>query len=284
MVVLIGIVVVIAAVAGGYTMAGGHLMVLFQPAELVIICGAAFGAMLIGTPLRTLGELTRQLPGILGRGPSRSDYQDLLVMLYRLLNVARRDGLPAIENHVEKPAESNIISQYPSFLKNHHAVDFMSDTLRLIISGAAVQPHDLEALLDMDIETHHEEKARPSRVLQVLGDSLPGLGIVAAVLGIVVTMGAIDGPPEELGHKIGAALVGTFLGVLLAYGFMQPLANQVASRQEQDGRYVLAIKWVLIAFHRGSVPLTAVEFARRSLFSDCRPSFTDLENACRAAK
>jgi chemotaxis protein MotA len=284
MIVLVGVVVVLAAVAGGYVMEGGHLHVLFQPAELVIIGGAALGAMLIGTPIKTLVELLRQLPRIVGRSPSRKDYQELLVMLYRLLNVARRDGLPAVENHVEKPNDSAILGQYPTFLRNHHAVHFLCDTLRLIISGAAIQPHDLEAMLDMDIDTHHEEKAGPSRVLQVLGDSLPGLGIVAAVLGIVIAMGAIDGPPEELGHKVGAALVGTFLGVLLAYGFMQPLANTLASRQEEEGRYVQAIKWVLLAFHRGAVPLTAVEFARRSLFSHCRPSFTDLESACRAAK
>jgi chemotaxis protein MotA len=277
-------VVVIAAVLGGYSMAGGHVYVLFQPAELIIIGGAAFGAMMIGTPISTIKELLRQLPQMLGKGPSRDDYQELLVMLYRLLNVARRDGLPAIENHVEKPAESSILGKYPGFLKNHHAVHFLSDTLRLIISGAAIQPHDLEALLDLDIETHHQEKTGPARVLQVLGDSLPGLGIVAAVLGIVVTMGAIDGPPEELGHKIGAALVGTFLGVLLAYGFMQPLANNLQARQDEEGRYIQAIKWVLLAYYRGSVPLTAVEFARRSLSSGCRPSFTDLEAACRAAK
>ena len=265
-------------------MEGGKLLVLFQPAEFLIIGGAAFGAVLIGNGPTVLKTLFGQLLSLQKTGPTKQDYLDMLVMLYELLNVARKDGIVALESHIEHPEESKIIQKYPSFIKNHHAVEFLSDTMRLIISGSGVPPHDLDALMDVDLETHHEEKSKPSKVLQVTGDSLPGLGIVAAVLGIVITMGAIDGPPEEIGHKVGAALVGTFLGVLLSYGFVQPLSNNLAGKTAEQGRYLLALKQVLLAFHKGSVAAIAVEFARRSIFTDVRPGFTELEEACRATK
>jgi chemotaxis protein MotA len=284
LVAFVGIAVVGVAVIGGFLMEGGHLLVLFQPAEFLIIGGAAFGAVLIGNGPTVLKTLFSQLLTLQKSGPSKRDYLDLLVMLYELLNVARKDGIVALESHIEHPEDSAIIKKYPSFARNHHAVEFLADTMRLIISGSGVQPHDLESLMDIDLETHHEEKSKPFKVLQVTGDSLPGLGIVAAVLGIVITMGAIDGPPEEIGHKVGAALVGTFLGVLLSYGFVQPLANNLSNKMDEQGRYYIALKQVLLAFHKGSVAAIAVEFARRSIYSDVRPGFTELEEACRSTK
>ncbi len=284
MIAFAGIGVVIAAILGGYLMEGGKILVLFQPAEFLIIGGAIFGAVIIGNGPKVLKTLIAQLAGITKSGPTKQDYLDMLVMLYELLTVARRDGIMALESHIEHPEQSAIISKYPSFAKKHHAVSFLADTMRLIISGSGVQAHDLDALMDIDLETHHEESSKPSKVLQVAGDSLPGLGIVAAVLGIVITMGAIDGPMEEIGHKVGAALVGTFLGVLLSYGFVQPLSNNLAEKADEDGRYYLALKQVLLAFHKGCVAAIAVEFARRSIYADARPGFTELESACRAAK
>jgi chemotaxis protein MotA len=281
---IVGAVVVLGAVIGGFLMAGGHLAVLNQPNEFVVIGGAALGSMLIGFSPKAIKDLLKQLAGITKGGPSKKDYIDVLVMLYELLNIARRDGLVALESHVEKPESSSVISKYPSFAKNHHALHFMADTLRMMISDAGVEAHDLDALLDADLATHHHEAGAPSKILSTVGDAMPGLGIVAAVLGIVITMGHIDGPPEEIGHHVGAALVGTFLGVLLAYGFMQPLSANLAAKVEAEGAYFLAIKQVLLAFHKGSVPAIAVEFARRSIPSEARPGFGELEQACRAAR
>jgi chemotaxis protein MotA len=284
LVALIGILVVFGSVLGGYLMHGGHLMVLVQPHEYIIILGAAIGGLIIGTPFKIQKMLLGQLGGIVKPGYVKKDYLDLLVMLYELLTLARREGLVALEPHVERPDQSAIVSRYPGFLKNHHAVGFFSDTMRLIISGAGVESHDLEALMDADLESHHAEHGKPFRVLQTMGDALPGLGIVAAVLGIVITMGAINGPPEEIGHKVASALVGTFLGILFSYGLVQPLASNLEQRVDADSQYVLAIKQVLLAFQKGCLPAIAVEFARRSLYSDVRPDFTELEDNCRAAK
>jgi chemotaxis protein MotA len=281
---VIGILVVIGAVLGGYMMHGGVLGVLYQPAELVIIGGAAVGAMLIGTTPSVLRDTLGQLLSIKRGGPSQKDFLDLLLMLYELLNLTRREGLLALENHVEQPEESEILKKYPSFSRNHRAVSFLCDTLRLILTDPDIQAHDLEALMDADLETHHDEALKPSRVLQITGDSLPGLGIVAAVLGIVITMGAINGPVEEIGHKVGAALVGTFLGVLLSYGFVQPLANNLATKADAEGRYFIAMKQVLLAFHKGCAPAVSVEFARRSIYTEVRPAFSQLDEAFRAAK
>lgn len=284
MITIVGILVVTGAIISGYLWEGGSMAALFQPAELVIIGGAAFGALLIANPPRTIKDLFVQILRVTKSGPTKKDYVDLLVMLYELLTLARKDGLVALEAHVETPAKSAIIKKYPSFLSNHHAVSFMSDTMRLIISGAGVESHDLDSLMDVDLETHHEESSKPSRVLAITADALPGLGIVAAVLGIVITMQAIDGPPEEIGHKVAAALVGTFLGVLLSYGFVQPLAANLAAKSTERGRYFVALKQVLLAFHKGCLPAIAVEFARRSIFSDVRPGYAELEKACRATR
>ncbi len=284
MVAILGILAVIGAVLGGYLMAGGHVLVLFQPAEFVVIGGAAIGSMLIANSPRALTATLKQLARLPASGPSRKDYLELLTMMYEILNLARRDGLMGLENHVETPKESAIFKKYPKFVSNHHAMTFLTDTLRLVISDANLAPHDLDELMDIDLETAHHEHSKPSKILQVVGDALPGLGIVAAVLGIVITMGHIDGPPAEIGHHVGAALVGTFLGVLLAYGFLQPLSTNLGSKAEEEGRYLLAIKQVLLAFHKGSMPATAVEFARRSILSAQRPGFAELEKACSASR
>lgn len=284
MIAIVGLLVVIGSVVTGYVMHGGHLMLLVQPNEFIIIGGAAIGAMLVGTPLPVVKAVAGRLANILKPGRTKKEYLDLLVMLYELLSLARREGALALEPHIEDPEKSPVMSKYPSFLRDHHAVLFFIDTVRLYVSGAVADPHDLESLMDVDLETHHYESSRPPKVLATVGDSLPGLGIVAAVLGIVITMQAIGGPPEEIGHAVGAALVGTFLGVLLSYGFVQPLAANVAAQGEEEARYAAAIKQVLMGFARGSVPAIAVEFARRSLPTDVRPGFTELETACKAGK
>lgn len=281
---LAGFGVVLASVIGGFMMAGGHLMVLIQPSEFVVIGGAAIGAVLIANGPTVIKQVISQMMAIPKPGISKREYLDMLVMMYELLNVARKDGIMALESHIEHPEDSAVINKYPSFAKNAHAVSFLADTMRLIISGAGIEAHDLDELMDIDLEAHHADAIRPSVLLQTVADGLPGLGIVAAVLGIVITMGAIDGPVEEIGNHVAAALIGTFLGILLAYGFVAPMSANLAIKVEEGQKYFLALKQVILAFHKGSVPAIAVEFARRSLPNEVRPGFTELEAACRDAK
>ncbi len=283
MFIFIGAIVVLGGVITGFTLEGGQIMALNQPLELLIIGGAAGGALLISTPLPVLKGIISQLKGAMSSGLKKQDYLDLLVMMFEIFNVARMDGLIGLENHVEHPEESDILKRYPKFLKNHHALAFFADTMRVIISGS-VQPHDLEDLMDNDIEVLHEEEERPSNALGTVADALPGLGIVAAVLGVVITMAAIDGPPAEIGHKVAAALVGTFLGVLGCYGFVGPLAVSLKHRLNDGKQYLLCMKYALLAFHKGVAGVIAVEFARRSLYAEVRPGFTELEDACNQAK
>jgi chemotaxis protein MotA len=283
MLAIIGLIIVTVGVLGGFIMEGGNVLVLIQPAELFIIFGASGGAILAGTPPKVLKTLLSQLKNIFLPGYSKKDYLDLLVMLYEIFYAARRDGLLALESHINDPAKSNIISKYPSFLKNHHALSFMTDSMKLILMGG-MDYTDLESLMDKDLDTHHEETSKPPTALSKIGDALPGLGIVAAVLGIVITMGAIDGPPSEIGEKVAAALVGTFLGILLSYGFVQPLASNIEHLNTDLARYYICIKEALISNYKGLTPILAVEFARRSIFSDVRPSFVELEDACRGSR
>ncbi len=207
----------------------------------------------------------------------------MLDMMYEIFNVARRDGLVGLENHIEHPDESEIFMRYPGFLKNHHAVDFFSDTMRVIISGS-VQPHDLEDLLDADLDATHEGELRAPTALNTVADALPGLGIVAAVLGIVITMASLDGGPEIIGRNVAAALVGTFLGVLACYGFVGPMAASIKCQIEDNSQYLVLMKHALLSFHKGVAGVIAVEFARRSLQVDVRPGFLELEAACNEAK
>ena len=263
---------------------GGNVLALNQPNEILIIGGAALGSLVIATPLPVIKSLIKQLTGVL-KGPafSKKDYLDLLVMMYEIFNVARRDGLVGLENHIEHPDESNIFQRYPKFLKNKHAVEFFSDTMRVIISGS-VQPHDLEELMESDLEITHEDEIRPAGALGTIADSLPGLGIVAAVLGIVVTMASLDGGPEIIGHNVAAALVGTFMGVLACYGFVGPLSNSLKSRVDETAQYLRVMKHALLSFHKGVAGVIAVEFARRTLYADVRPGFLELEKACNESK
>lgn len=283
MIALLGLIIVFGGIVGGFLMEGGPIPVLIQPAEFIIIGGAAIGSILASTPLKTLKAMVPQLKGVLGKGPSKQNFLDMLVMMYEIFNVARKDGLVGLESHVEKPDESPILTKYPSFLKNHHAINFFSDTMRVIITGA-ISATDLEAMMDLDLETHHEEVDKPSNSIQSSGDSLPGFGIVAAVLGIIVTMGALGGPAEEIGHKVAAALVGTFLGILLCYGLFQPIAQNIKAMNSDEGRYYECLKQGMLGFQKGFAASIAVEFARRAIFATSRPSFEEVEEACRATR
>jgi chemotaxis protein MotA len=283
MLAIVGFIIVAVSVIGGFMMEGGQMLVLFQPAEFLIIGGAALGSILVASPVKIVKMMIGQIMGILGSPPSKDDYTRILVMLYEIFQAARKDGLVAMEAHVEKPEESNILTKYPEFLANHHLLNFFVDTMRLILSGG-VPAHDLEALIDTDLDTHHEEVEKAPTALSKVADALPGLGIVAAVLGVVITMGAIGGPPETIGHKVGAALVGTFLGVLLSYGFVGPLASNMQHMNTEKSQAYMVIKQALLGFHKGMAPSIAVEFARRSISSDARPGFVELEDACKATR
>jgi chemotaxis protein MotA len=283
MFVIIGALLVIGSVAGGYLMEGGNILVLNQPAEFVIIGGAAMGSLLIGTPPSVLKKLVGGILSVLGAGTSEADYKDLLAMLYQLFKAAQQAGVMALETHFEKPEESAIMSKYPKFLARHHAVDFLADSIKVIIIGG-IGPHDFENLMDLDLEVRHHEAAKPASTLNRVADALPGLGIVAAVLGVVITMGSIDGPASEIGHKVGAALVGTFLGILMSYGFVAPLATNMEARTAMEGYYEQCIKAGLLAMYKGFSPMVSVEFARRVLPDEIRPSFDETEQLCKGVR
>jgi chemotaxis protein MotA len=280
LIALLGIIIVFGGVIGGFVMEGGEVLVLNQPAEFVIIGGAAIGAILVGTPLKTLKAMVPQLKNVFGSGPSKKYFLDLLVMMYEIFNVARKDGLVGLESHIEHPEDSQILKKYPAFLRNHHAVSFFTDTMRVIITGA-ISAADLEELMELDLDTHHDEEDKPSNSIQTTGDSLPGFGIVAAVLGIIVTMGALGGPPEQIGHKVAAALVGTFLGILLCYGLFQPIAQNIKTMNADSGRYYECLKQGMLGFQKGFAASIAVEFARRAIYTSNRPGFEEVEQACR---
>jgi chemotaxis protein MotA len=283
MLMIVGAVVVLGAVLGGYLMHGGDVLVLNQPSEFIIIGGAAIGSLIIGTPAKVLKALLGQIKGVFSGGLQKSDYLELLAMQYQLFRLIQQSGIMALESHVEKPQESAVLSKYPKFLARHEASSFLMDTIKVMIMGG-ISVHDLEALMDEDQHVHHEEESKPATTLTKIGDALPGLGIVAAVLGVVITMGAIDGPPAEIGHKVAAALVGTFLGIFLAYGFVQPMASNLEHRVAAEGRYSQCIKAGLLAAYKGLPPAIAVEFARRVLPSDVRPTFEETEAACKGQK
>ena len=283
MTVAIGLVVCLASVLAGYVMHGGHMGVLFQPTEFLIIGGAAIGGMVISTPAVALKQLGGDLAKLGKGGSAKKDYLDLLTMLYNLFRQAQQAGVMALESHAENPKASPILSAYPGFLARHGAPEFLCDSLKVMIMGG-VSPHDFEALMDQDVETHHSDVLRPSQAMARVADSLPGLGIVAAVLGIVITMGKIDGEPAEIGHSVAVALVGTFLGVFLAYGFVGPLAAALETGSNESTKYLECIKTALLAAHKGMPPAIAVEFARRVLPDEVRPSFDETEKACRGAR
>jgi chemotaxis protein MotA len=278
---IIGIFVVIGAVVGGYLMEHGHLRVLMQPAELLIIAGAATGTLLIGNPLRILKKLAGGFAGIFGASRfNQGVYIETLKMMFDLLNKARKDGLVALETDIEEPEKSAILSRYPGFLKDHHARAFVCDTLRMVISGG-VEAFDVDQMMELDMEVHHHEASDSIAALTTMAESLPGLGIVAAVLGVVITMGSLGGPPEQIGEKVAAALVGTFLGVLLCYGFIGPLASNLAKLAEEERAYYHVLRVLIVSFLKGSPPIMAVETARRAVPTHVRPSFEQVEQACK---
>ena len=281
MLLIVGALIVLASVAGGYLMHGGDLLALNQPSELLIIGGAALGSLVISTPLPLLKRIFGSVGSFFKDGPGRQDYLELLGMMYQTFRLTQQSGVMALEAHCDDPASSSIFSRFPKFLANHHALDFFTDSARLIIMGG-VSPFDLEAMMDTDLEVHHHEALKPATALSKVGDALPGMGIVAAVLGVVITMGAIDGPPSEIGHKVGAALVGTFLGILMCYGFVGPMATSLEHRVDQEGQYLVTIKAGILALSKGLAPAIAVEFARRSIPSELRPTFAETEQYCRA--
>jgi chemotaxis protein MotA len=284
MFIIIGAIIVLASVIGGYLMEHGNLSVLFQPAELVIIGGASIGALVIASPLKVIINIIKSiLKALTGKGYSKADYMDSLLMLSEIFSKIRKEGLVSIESDVDIPEESKIFSSHPKFLKNHHAVNLVTDTLRTVMT-TSISSYELESILDNELDAHHEEGVAPAKSLNNVADALPGLGIVAAVLGVVLTMGKMKEPPEVLGHSIGAALVGTFLGVLLCYGFVGPLARNLEQVVSEDKEYLNVLKVGLVSFIGGAAPQIAVEFARRAIPGHEKPSFLEVEDAIRAMK
>jgi chemotaxis protein MotA len=277
---IIGIVVVFGCVVGGFLMEHGNLKVLIQPAEVVTIGGAAIGTVLIANPLHILKKIAGGIGVVFGGTKyTKQAYTDSLKMMYDLLNKARKDGLMALENDVEEPDKSPIFSKGPAVFKNHHVRDFVCDSLRMAITG--IDAFDLDQMIDLDMEVHHHDATVPTAALTTMADSLPGLGIVAAVLGIVITMGALGGPPEEIGRKVAAALVGTFLGILLCYGLVGPIASNMSKAADEEHAYLYVLRVLIISFLKGTAPIMAVEVARRAVPGHLRPSFKELEAACR---
>ena len=277
MFVIIGIIVVIGAIVGGYLMEHGNLRVLLQPAELVIIGGAAIGTVLIANPLSILKKIATGFVGVFGSSKySKAKYMEMMKMLYELFSRARKEGLMALETDSDNPEQSPVFSRYPKFLKDHHILYFVCDTVRMA-AGGGVEPFDMDQMMELDMDVHHHGATQPVSALSTMADALPGLGIVAAVLGVVITMGALGGPPEEIGHKVAAALVGTFLGILLCYGFLGPIASNMAKATEEEHAFYHVVRVVIVSFIKGSPPIIAVEFGRRAIPGQVRPTFQELE-------
>lgn len=280
----IGIVIVFACVFGGYVLSGGHLHVVWQPLELLIIGGAAVGGFIIANPMGTIKmAISKSIHALTGKPPSKQEYLDLLQMLFQLFQIFRKDGPQAVEKHIEEPQSSEIFKAYPKFLKNHHAVEFLCDTMKITLS-ADLSQYDVDDLLDQDIKVAHEEEHAAQHAVQQTADALPGLGIVAAVLGIVHTMDYLDAGVQKIGSLVAAALVGTFLGVLICYGFVTPIATKMQADIDAEGRYMSVIKAALVALQRGAPPLVCVEFARRSVYPGERPSFDEMDTATKEGK
>jgi len=276
---IVGTILILVCVFGGYSAMGGKLYVLWQPFEAVIILGAAMGAFVIGNTGPVLKQSLKVF-GVLMKGPryKKAAYVELLGLQFSIFKLIQSKGVLALEPHIENPESSSIFTQFPTFMKDHHAVEFMCDYLRMVTLGTRVV-HEMEALMDEELETHHQEQERLVSAIQGLADGTPALGIVAAVLGVIKTMGSISEPPEVLGHMIGGALVGTFLGVFVAYGFFGPMAQSLKNTFEAESKYLLSIKIGLLAHMSGNAPSIAIEFARKSLMSEVRPTFAEIEEA-----
>lgn len=278
---IVGSLIVTFSVFGGFVMHGGQLMAIWQPYEVVIICGAAFGAFMIANPNKVIGKVFKGIPSLM-KGPAytKQHYLQLLSLMYEMFNKIRKEGLMGIEADIDAPQESALFTQYPLVLNDHHAVEFICDYMRLVVGGT-MNPFELENLMDIELATHHEEAEEPSHAVSRVSDALPGFGIVAAVLGIVNTMGYLDADISVIGGKVAAALVGTFLGILLAYGFVGPMSNALERRAHDEAKFLACIKTCILANIQGYNPPIAVEFGRKTMNSDLRPSFQELEDHLR---
>ena len=273
---IVGILVVFGAVVGGYLMEKGNLMVLLQPAELLIIGGAALGTIFVANPPTVLKAILAGLKSVFGSSKfGKPLYVETLKGIFAVMQKARKKGLTDLESDVENPSKSDLFKTW-----EHHLRDFVCDTLRMAMTGGAT-PFELDQMMELDMEVHHHYSHQPVSALSTVADSLPGLGIVAAVLGVVITMGALGGPPEEIGHKVAAALVGTFLGILLCYGLLGPMASRMSKSADEEGHFYHVVRVAVISFLKGSSPLIAIEFARRAVPGHVRPTFQELENACK---
>lgn len=276
---IIGIVVVLVATLVGYMMHGGNITILIQINEFVILGGAGIGSMIAANGMKGFQGAIKGVLGLMKPDPfTKPIYTDLLKMMYQLFNVARKEGLLGLEKHIEQPESSDILNKYPVFLANHHASAFLCDTLKVILTGS-VGPHDLAEMMELDLEVAHKEAAVPAEAIQTVGDAMPGFGIVAAVLGIIITMGKIGGEAAAIGESVGASLVGTFLGILMAYGVFAPMARAMNLRLESEAQYMNCIRFALFSFARGESPITCVEFARRNIETSVRPGFSEMEQA-----
>ncbi|MBA4158146.1 MAG: flagellar motor stator protein MotA [Gemmatimonadetes bacterium] len=281
MFVAIGLLIVFGSILGGYVMHGGQIAVLIQVSEFIIIGGSGLGALVIGNSPHMVRRVFKEIFALLKpSGFTEKAYSELLQVLYEVFQVARKEGLIGLESHVENPEKSELFGRYPIFSANHHAVAFLTDNLKVLLTGA-VEDHHLSEILELDLDRQHEEAMAPPNAVAKIGDAMPAFGIVAAVLGVIITMGSIGGPAAEIGEKVAAALVGTFLGVLLAYGFFGPLAQIMEARVRAEHAYLSCIRTAILSFARGDSPMTSVEFARRSVEPEDRPSFSELETLTR---
>jgi chemotaxis protein MotA len=277
---IVGILLVFGAVIGGFLMEKGHITVLLQPAEFLIIVGAGLGTLLIANPMHTLKAIGSSALGVFGKSHfTKERYVSVLKMMFELLNKVRRSGMLSIEADIEEPKESLIFKEYPAFVQDEHVCSFVCDTMRMAVTGG-VEPFDLDQMMDLDMEVQHRCAHQPVSSLLTAADSLPGLGIVAAVLGVVITMGALGGPAEEIGRKVAAALVGTFLGILLCYGLVGPIGSFMSKEAEEEHAFLYVLRVLMISFIKGNAPVQAVEMARRAVPTHVRPTFAEVEAAC----
>lgn len=276
--ILLGAVIVLVCVFGGFIASNGQLLALWHPPELVIIAGGAFGALVVANPPKVLKTIAANIPALLkGSKYTKPLYMDLLALMYEIFMKARKEGLMSLEAHIEDPDQSDIFKRYPTVLDDHHAIDFLTDYLRLMVTGTA-NSLEMENLMDLELDTHHAEGHVPQAAVQTMADGLPGFGIVAAVMGVVITMGAITEGPEVIGAKVAAALVGTFLGILLSYGFAGPIANMLGYQAAEESKFLEVIKVSLLASLNGYSPQVAVEFGRKVVYGSERPTFLELED------
>ncbi|MBT4761206.1 MAG: flagellar motor stator protein MotA [Bdellovibrionaceae bacterium] len=281
---IVGALIVIVCVFGGFLAAGGHIHVIWQPFEVLIIGGAALGGFIIANPIPAM-KMTIKLAiaAVFAKPPSKTEYVELLQMMFTLFQIFRKDGPQAVEKHIEEPSSSEIFKAYPTILKNHHAMDYLTDTMKITLSADLTQ-YDVDDLLDQDLKVMHEEEHAAQHAVASVSDAMPGLGIVAAVLGIVHTMDYLDQGVQVIGALVAAALVGTFLGILMSYGFLGPLAAKMGNDAAASGRYLFVIKSALVALQRGAPPLVCVEFGRRSIYPSERPTFDEMDKATKEGK